>query len=116
MSGIAIITADALADELQEGRVNYLWNALSDSYFTGELIPGSTWVPVDHVGRDAAALGVAKDAQIVVYCSGPSCPNSRQAAEKLVKLGYTGVRLFEGGLEEWKASGRKTHMVERTPV
>ena len=46
-----------------------------------------------------------KDAEIVVYCGGPKCPQSRMAAEKLVKLGYENVRAYEGGLEEWKAAG-----------
>ena len=46
-----------------------------------------------------------RTAEIVVYCGGPKCPQSRMAAEKLVKLGYENVRAYEGGLEEWKAAG-----------
>ena len=48
---------------------------------------------------------LAKDAAIVVYCAGPSCPQSRQAAEKLATFGYTRVDAYEGGLEEWKQAG-----------
>ena len=100
------ITADELARDIAAGRVAELWNALVDEYFTGEMIPGSRRVPVGQVGREIAASGLAKDTPIVTYCSGPSCPNSRQAAEKLVAFGFTNVRAFEGGLEEWKKSGR----------
>jgi len=46
-----------------------------------------------------------KNAEIVVYCGGPKCPQSRMAADKLVKLGYANVRAYDGGLEEWKAAG-----------
>lgn len=100
------ITADELAADLAAGRVAELWNALVDEYFTGEMIPGSRRVPVGQVGREVAATGLAKDTPIVTYCSGPTCPNSTQAAEKLVTFGFTNVRAFEGGLEAWKASGR----------
>ena len=101
------ITADELANALRAGHVAELWNALVDEYFTGEMLPGSRRVPVGRVGREVAALGLPKDTPIVTYCSGPACPNSRQAADKLVAFGYTNVRAFEGGLEAWKASGRE---------
>lgn len=100
------ITVDELARGLSDGSIAELWNALTDEYFTGEMIPGSRRVPVDRVGREVANSELAKDTAIVVYCGGPSCPQSRAAAEKLLSLGYTRVRLFEGGLEEWKRSGR----------
>ena len=50
-------------------------------------------------------MNLPKNAEIVVYCGGPKCPQSRMAAEKLVKLGYEGVRVYGGGLDEWKAAG-----------
>jgi rhodanese-related sulfurtransferase len=46
-----------------------------------------------------------RDSEIVVYCGGPTCPQSRLAAEKLLKLGFGNVRAYEDGLEEWKAAG-----------
>ena len=100
------ITIDQLTRELESGGIAELWNALTDDYFTGEMIPGSRRVPVDHVGREISASALPKDTAIVVYCSGPTCPNSRQAGDKLVAFGFTNVRVFEGGLEAWKAAGR----------
>jgi rhodanese-related sulfurtransferase len=93
------------------GHVAEFWNVLTDDYFTGELIPGSRRVPLDQVGREVAGGRIAKDAAIVVYCSGPACPQSRAAADKLVALGFTDVRAFEGGLEVWKAAGRPVERV-----
>jgi rhodanese-related sulfurtransferase len=106
MSTVQTITADVLAQQLDASRVAHLWNVLTDDYFTGMLIPGSRRVPLDHVGREVARLALPKDEAIVVYCSGPSCPQSRAAAEKLMTLGYTNVRAFEGGLQAWTESGR----------
>lgn len=106
MSTFETITVGRLAQALESNRVAEFWNVLTDDYFTGAMIPGSRRVPLDHVGRDARALGVPTDAFVVVYCSGPSCPQSRAAAEKLAALGYTNVHAFEGGLQAWRESGR----------
>lgn len=102
---INVISATELAERLSNDGVAEFWNALTDAYFTGVMIPGSRRVPVDQVGREIARTGLAKHTPIVVYCSGPACPNSRQAAEKLVAFGFTDVTLFEGGLEEWQGAG-----------
>ena len=106
MSTVQTITADTLAQHLDAGHVAHFWNVLTDDYFTGTLIPGSRRVQLDQVGREVARLAVPKDEAIVVYCSGPSCPQSRAAAEKLSTLGYVNVRAFEGGLQLWTDSGR----------
>jgi rhodanese-related sulfurtransferase len=73
-------------------------------------------VPVGPVVKHAATLGVPKDAEIIVYCLGPSCPQSGDAARKLTTLGYTNVLAYEGGLEEWKASGREVARVSDQKV
>jgi len=102
---IQTITTDELRARLASGTVAEFWNVLTDDYFTGEFIPGSVRVPLDQLGREVARRGVAKDAAIVVYCSGPTCPQSGQAAAKLAAFGYTNVRAFEGGLAHWKEAG-----------
>jgi rhodanese-related sulfurtransferase len=104
----AAVSTISTADLVQRFRDDvglHLWNVLSDDYFHGELIPGSRRVPVDHLGEALRRSSLAKDARIVVYCAGPSCPQSRQAAEKLAAFGYTGVEAYEGGLEAWKQAG-----------
>jgi rhodanese-related sulfurtransferase len=101
-----IITVDQLATTLRAGDYDEFWNVLTTDYFGGEMIPGSRWVPVDRVGREVTARSLDKDSRILVYCSGLSCPNSRDAGAKLATLGFTNVRVFEGGLEAWKAGGR----------
>ncbi len=103
MADIRVIGREALQARLDAGDVDEFWCVLTDEYFTGELIPGSRRVPLDRVGREAASL--PKATAIAVYCSGPTCPQSKSAAEKLTALGFTNVVAFEGGLSEWKGAG-----------
>lgn len=102
-----IITTEELAQRLQQDAAVQFWNVLTDDYFSGEMLPGSVRVPVDRVGKHASTQKLPKDAEIIVYCLGPSCPQSGDAARKLTTLGYANVLAYEGGLEEWKASGRE---------
>jgi rhodanese-related sulfurtransferase len=78
---------------------------LADEWFKGENISGWRRVRLDKIGREVRAMNLPKNAEIVVYCGGAKCPQSRMAAEKLVKFGYANVRAYKGGLEEWKAAG-----------
>jgi rhodanese-related sulfurtransferase len=105
MTEVRTITADELQDRLRDGTLAQFWNVLTDDYYTGELIPGSRRVPLDQVGREVTRTNLPKDTEIVVHCSGPGCPQSRAAAEKLTTLGYTNVHAFEGGLAAWKQAG-----------
>jgi rhodanese-related sulfurtransferase len=73
---------------------------------------GSRRVPLDKVGSEVRSTNLPKSAEIVVYCGGPKCPQSRMAAEKLAKLGYDNVRAYEGGLEAWKAAGFATEKMQ----
>jgi rhodanese-related sulfurtransferase len=38
------------------------------------------------------------------------------AAEKLQTLGYTNVRAYEGGIEEWKRAGHTVEVAEQQQV
>lgn len=46
-----------------------------------------------------------KDAALVTYCSNAACANSGQVASKLEKLGYTNVRKYAGGIQDWSEAG-----------
>ena len=99
------ISTQEVRQLLDSKRPFQFWNVLTDEWFKGENIAGSRRVPLDKVGSEVRSTNLPKDAEIVVYCGGPACPQSRMAAEKLVKLGYENVRAYEGGLEEWHAAG-----------
>jgi rhodanese-related sulfurtransferase len=101
-----------LEQRLLRGGEFQFWNVLTDEFFHNEMIPGSRRVPLDTLEREVATGSIPKDVGVVVYCAGPSCPQSRQAAEKLASLGFTNVRFYEGGLEEWKKSGGRIETVK----
>jgi rhodanese-related sulfurtransferase len=105
MTQVRTIAKNELKWMLDHGGDFHLWNVLTDDYFHGEMIPGSHRVPLDQLGRHVARSRVPKDAEIIVYCAGPRCPMSGTAAEELRKLGYTNVRAYEGGIEEWVEAG-----------
>ena len=93
-----------------------LWNVLSHEYFKPEMnIPGSMWIPVDHLEMKIEKLNINKNAEIVVYCGGTQCPQSKQAAEKLVELGYTNVYAYEGGIKEWQEAGYQFETLPEKP-
>ena len=102
---VKTISTGELHQRLQSKPAFEFWNVLTDEYFKGKNISGSRRVPLDKVGSEVREAHIPKDAEIVVYCAGPHCPQSRFAAEKLAKLGYDNVRAYEGGLQEWEQAG-----------
>ena len=70
----------------------------ADEFSTGH-IPGAINVANESIGTDAIPELPDKNQLIMVYCR--SGRRSKEAAEKLVKLGYTNIVEF-GGILDWK--------------
>lgn len=70
-------------------------------------IPGARNVSPEFFADQVEALLAdgPKDRPLVVYCQDPACPMAHELAENLALLGYTGVRVFTGGMAEWTAAG-----------
>ncbi|MBI3550367.1 MAG: rhodanese-like domain-containing protein [Elusimicrobia bacterium] len=97
-----LIGRNELKKRIDARETFHLWNVLTQEHFKPEAnIPGSKWFPVDTITAKSAAEKAGKDDPIVVYCGGPQCPASKQAAETLTQLGYTRVLAYEGGLQDW---------------
>ena len=112
MATVKTISTKELQRRLGRGNSLHFWNVLTDGYFKGELIPGSRRVALDTIEREISETPLSKGEEIIVYCGGPTCPQSLQAAQKLMDLGYTKVRAYEGGLEEWKNAGNEIETVD----
>ncbi len=82
-----------------------LVDALPSSYFVQQHLPGAVNLVVEDVKDQAAALLPDRDAAIVTYCSNISCPNSGQVAAALERLGYTNVRKYAEGIQDWTEAG-----------
>ena len=66
--------------------------------FAEKHIPNAINVPNETIGTDEIPELPRKDQMIFVYCR--SGNRSKQASEKLVKLGYTNIYEF-GGINDW---------------
>ena len=66
--------------------------------FNERHIPGAIVIPNETIGTEEIAELPDKDQLILVYCR--SGNRSKQASEKLVKLGYTNI-VEIGGINDW---------------
>lgn len=75
--------------------------ALGDWEFKTKHIPGSLHF------KDASEMlsALRKEDEIVVYCTNPPCLASVAAYHRLVQEGYTNVRRYAGGIEDWESAG-----------
>lgn len=101
------ITRDKLKQLVDHGDVTVV-EALPAMYFQQEHIPRAINIPHDDIDAQAPKLLTDKDAAIVTYCANTPCKNSGVAAAKLEKLGYTNVREYVEGKEDWVAAGLPT--------
>ena len=87
------------AKSLMESEENYIiLDVRTKEEYEEKHIPGAVLVPNETIGEDEIPQLPDKDQMILVYCR--SGNRSKQAAEKLVALGYTNVVEF-GGINDW---------------
>jgi rhodanese-related sulfurtransferase len=100
----ALITRDELQAALDAGTVT-LVDALPRSYYEQQHLPGALNLVEGDVAADAGRLLPDKGAAIVTYCSNAACPNSQNVAGALERLGYTNVRKYRDGIQDWVGAG-----------
>lgn len=103
----SIISRDELQAALDGGTTTAV-DALPASYYTQQHLPGAINLIADDVEARAGDLLPDKSAAIVTYCSNPACQNSTQVATKLEQLGYTNVRKYTDGIQDWVEAGLPT--------
>jgi PQQ-dependent catabolism-associated CXXCW motif protein len=96
-----------------------------------ESIPGALWLPGAGVGYPVGDERHSQFAEkmhdltdgdrtreIVVFCGGPQCWLSYNAARRLVLLGYQNIYWYRGGISSWRAAGlrmeKPTHIAWRS--
>jgi rhodanese-related sulfurtransferase len=95
------IDHQALQAKLASGEPFKLVMAASDFGFRAKHIPGSL-----HVNpRSESFAGLAKDDDIVVYCSNVDCVASSAVIKQLRERGYQRVSHYPGGLIDWEEAG-----------
>ena len=93
------------AVKMMETEKNYIILVVrrADEFAEGH-IPGAINVPNEEIGTAEIAKLPNKSQLILVYCR--SGRRSKEASEKLVKLGYTNIVEF-GGILDWKGEIEK---------
>jgi rhodanese-related sulfurtransferase len=102
-----LITRDELREAIERGEVTVV-DALPPSYYDQQHLPGAVNLFVDDARDGALDVLPDKDAAIVAYCSDETCPNSARVARILTSLGYTNVRKYREGIQDWVEAGLPT--------
>ena len=93
------------AVEMMESESNYIiLDVRRPDEFAAGHIPNAVNIPNESIGADEIDELPDKDRLILVYCR--SGNRSKQASEKLVRLGYTNIVEF-GGILDWKGEIEK---------
>ena len=98
------ISRDELETAIEAGEVTVV-ETLGPQHFEDAHLPGAINVPHTQVAELAPSLLPDKDAAIVTYCSNTACQNSEVAARALESLGYTNVRKYAEGKQDWREAG-----------
>ena len=104
----ATITREQLKATLDRGERVTIVEALPEPYYRKAHLPGALNLPHDRVDELAPALLPDKTAAIVVYCANLPCENSSIAAQRLTEIGYTDVRDYAEGKQDWIDAGLPT--------
>ncbi|SDP80353.1 rhodanese-like domain-containing protein [Lentzea jiangxiensis] len=85
------------------------------AYYEKEHLPGAVNIPgfpyeqaAEFTDRHAPDVLPDKTAEIVVYCANVPCRNSELVGARLLRLGYSNVRKYREGIEDWVGAGLAT--------
>lgn len=105
LTGATVVTAEkviALFDELDE---LIIVDSRKNSDRIKGFIPDSLHLANTETNADSLAKIIAtKATPVVFYCNGITCKRSYEAAQIAIKLGYSEVYWFRGGIAEWRAN------------
>ena len=79
--------------------------ALPAPYYDDAHLPGARNLPHDSDNATITAVLPDHETTVVVYCSNVACQNSTILSRRLAELGYTDVRKYEAGKEDWINAG-----------
>jgi len=82
-------------------------DARDEALFAEGHLPGAIALPLGEFDArlEAFRRQVAVGETLVLYCNGYGCQDSFDLGLLLIAAGYHDVRVFEGGLPEWRDAG-----------
>ena len=93
--------------ELHDRKEALLVDARDETTFASGHIAGAISLPLGSADKILPRFknSVPPERQLVVYCSGYDCHDSRDLATRLLQAGYRTVYVYEGGYPEWRDAG-----------
>ncbi len=103
-----VVEVREVQDLLDKRSNSTIINVLPSSLYEEGHIPDTINIPLENSDfvQQAKKLAFDLNAPIVVYCSGPQCNASVEAAKLLEKEGFSNVIHFKGGMEEWQNANK----------
>jgi rhodanese-related sulfurtransferase len=83
-------------------------DALPETYWAEQHLPGAVNLVDADVAQRAGVLLPDRHATVVTYSADSGCKRARAVAVKLQQLGYTDVRTYRDGIQDWVAAGLPT--------
>ncbi len=97
--GTYVCISQEEAKELMETETNYIiLDVRTQEEYDSGHIPGAICIPNETIGTEPPVELPDKEQLILIYCR--SGNRSKQASEKLAKMGYTNIKEF-GGINTW---------------
>jgi rhodanese-related sulfurtransferase len=104
-----LVTRTELEALMAAGAVTVV-DALPPAYYDQQHLPGALNLVESDVDLQAPTLLPDRSATIVTYCSNAACGNSKAVAHRLERLGYTDVRTYREGIQDWVEAGLPTEL------
>jgi rhodanese-related sulfurtransferase len=98
------IVRDELKAKIDRGDEFVLVDALSAGHYESSHLPGAINLPYEFVDEAEKVLP-DKDVEIVVYCMNVDCEASTEEARELEGMGYSDVRHYAEGKQDWIRAG-----------
>ncbi|MCX7048971.1 MAG: redoxin domain-containing protein [Candidatus Sumerlaeota bacterium] len=100
---VEAISKDTLKTWMNDGKDLTVVDVLMPDAYKEAHIKGAINIPYDAIKKRAKEL--KPESRIVVYCASFQCKASEEAARDLAALGFKDVRVYQGGIKEWRDSG-----------
>ena len=96
-----LISNNDLVAKLDSGDDFKLVMVLGERAFRNKHLPGSMYI--SHPSEITELLDPTDE--IILYCSAPSSPASKQVYQFMAREGYGDVRRYAGGITDWEENG-----------
>ena len=104
--GIRLITMAEAEDLWRAGEAAFIDARTADLYAQGH-VPRALSAPAEEAETSFPSFfeRLPPEGALVIYCEGGDCQSSLALAKRLREKGFTDIRVFSGGWEEWARAG-----------